>query len=63
MKEASDSDTKLSDELEFAKSLLVRTCVDWMSADILNPRPECCPYQRAAKIIKDAQELLRTLDK
>lgn len=54
----STPDTKFSDQLEQVKSLLVRSCPDWVIGDIVTPRPKCCPFHHAAKVVGDVQTLL-----
>jgi len=54
-----DPEVVVSDELEEVKSLLVRSCPDYVIGDIVTPRPKCCPYHHAAKIVADAQYWLR----
>ena len=56
-------DRKLSDQLEETKRLLVQSCPDWVIGDIVTPRPKCCPFHHAAKVVGDAQEILRLIDR
>jgi len=49
----------ISDQLEDVKTLLVKTCPDWVVGDITSPRPKCCSYHHAAKVVADAQHWLR----
>ena len=56
------SDPKLSEQLEETKSLLVRSCPDWVIGDIVTPRPKCCPFHHAAKVVQDTQNLLKLID-
>jgi hypothetical protein len=56
------SEIKMSDQLEEAKTLLIQICPDWVIGDIVTPRPKCCPFHHAAKVVQDAQTLLRLID-
>jgi len=53
----------VSDQLEEVKNLLVRSCPDWVVGDIVTPRPKCCTFHHAAKVVADAQYWLRVCNR
>ena len=57
------SHDKLSYELEWVVRLLIDTCPDHFIGDIKTPRPNCCPFHHAAKLVQDAQKELKETDK
>ncbi len=51
----------MSDRLEAVMRLMTTSCPDYVVGDFITPRPRCCGYHNAAKIIMDAQEVLRVM--
>ena len=56
-----DDAVSMSDKLEPVMRLMTTSCPDYVVGDYVTPRPTCCPYHEAAKVIMDAQEVLRTM--
>ena len=56
-----DDHEKMSDRLEEVMRLMTTSCPDYVVGDFVTARPKCCGYHNAAKIIMDAQEVLRVM--
>ena len=56
-----DDAERMSDKLEEVMRLMTTSCPDYVVGDFITPRPSCCGYHNAAKIIMDAQEILRVM--
>jgi len=54
-------ENNILEELEEVKSLLIKSCPDWVVGDIMTPRPKCCSYHYSAKVILDAQNIIQSL--
>ncbi len=51
----------MSDRLEGVMRLLTTSCPDYMVADFTTPKPGCCAYHKAAKVVMETQEILRRM--
>ena len=56
-----DDAVKMSDKLELVMRLMTTSCPDYTVGDFVTARPTCCIYHEAAKVIMDAQEILRVM--
>lgn len=56
-----DDEDKMSDKLETVMRLMTTSCPDYTVGDFVTPRPTCCIYHEAAKVIIDAQAVLRVM--
>ena len=51
----------MSDRLDNVMRLLTTSCPDYMVTDFTTPKPGCCAYHKAAKVVMEAQEILRRM--